>query len=103
MLKDVLSVICSETKIGSNISVFRRNLQRAYLCAMLKLMIEDLDPNRRRQYYNVSQYDLRALVIGELNVIKRMLASVVRTNINMETKYDYRDGIERINLILDPK
>ncbi|MFK7833128.1 MAG: zinc-dependent metalloprotease [Winogradskyella sp.] len=103
LLQELRTGIWSETKTASNVSIFRRNLQRAYLDAMFNLMTEDLDRDRSRQYYNVNQSDVRALVRGELNVLKRMLTSAARTNTNTETKYHYRDGIERINLILDPK
>jgi len=103
MLRDLRSGIWSEVDSGLNVSVFRRNLQRVYLDAMANLMTKDLDPNRSRQYYNVNQSDVRALVRGELNIVKRMLTSASKTNVNTETKYHYRDGIERINLILDPK
>ena len=103
MLKDIRSGIWSETKTDSNVSVFRRNLQRVYLDAMFNLMTEDLDPKQSRQYYNVNQSDVRALVRGELNIVKRMLTSASRTTVNTETKYHYRDGIERIDAILDPK
>jgi hypothetical protein len=103
LLSDIRAGIWSEAKSGANVSVFRRNLQRVYLDAMFELMTEDLDPNRSRQYFNVNQSDVRALVRGELNMLKRMLTSASKTNINTETKYHYRDGIERINTILDPK
>ncbi len=103
LLTDVRTGIWSETKLGLNVSVFRRNLQRVYLDAMFKLMTEDLDPNRTRQYYNVSQSDIRALVRGELKVLKRLLQRGLKQGLNTETKYHYQDGIERISNILDPK
>ncbi|WP_340156208.1 zinc-dependent metalloprotease [uncultured Winogradskyella sp.] len=103
MLRDLRKGIWAEANTGKNVSVFRRNLQRVYLDAMFNLMTENLDPNRSRQYFNVNQSDVRALVRGELNVVKRMLTSASRTEINTETQYHYRDGIERINTILDPK
>ncbi|NRD20076.1 zinc-dependent metalloprotease [Winogradskyella eckloniae] len=103
MLKDIRAGIWSEITAGKNVSVFRRNLQRVYLDAMFNLMTENLDPKRTRQYYNVNQSDVRAIVRGELNVVKRMLTSASRTDINIETQYHYKDGIERINAILDPK
>lgn len=103
LLSDIRTGIWSETKTGSNVSVFRRNLQRAYLDAMFNLMTEDLDPNRSRQYFNVNQSDVRALVRGELNEVKRLLTSASKASLNTETKYHYKDGIERINTILEPK
>jgi hypothetical protein len=103
MLKELRLGLWSETNTGSNISVFRRNLQRVYLDRMTYLMTEDLDPRRSRQYFNVNQSDIRAFVRGELNALKRKLSSASKMALNTETKYHYRDCIERMNLLLDPK
>ncbi len=70
---------------------------------MFQLMTEDLDKNRSRQYFNVNQSDIRALVRGELNRVKELLISASKRSINTETKYHYLDAVERINVILDPK
>lgn len=103
MLRDVRLGIWSETKTASNVSVFRRNLQRVYLDRMAYLMTETIDPRRSRQYFNVNQSDVRAIVRGELNVLKRTLNAASKRALNTETKYHYRDCIERIDNILDPK
>lgn len=103
MLRDVRTGIWSEANSASNVSVFRRNLQRAYLDRMIYLMTEDLNPQRSRQYFNVNQSDVRALVRGELNQLKTVLNSASKRSINTETKYHYIDCIERINNLLDPK
>ncbi|WP_439151286.1 zinc-dependent metalloprotease [Winogradskyella sp.] len=103
MLRDVRLGIWSETRTANNVSVYRRNLQRAYTDRMNYLMTEDLNPQRTRQYYNVSQSDVRALVRAELNQLVRILTSAEKGAVNTETKYHYRDIIERINNALDPK
>ncbi|MFP4846753.1 zinc-dependent metalloprotease [Winogradskyella sp. PE311] len=103
MLKDVRMGIWKESNTASNVAVFRRNLQRVYLDRMIYLMTQDLEPRRSRQYFNVNQSDVRALVRGELNQLKSVLNNASRRAINTETKYHYRDCIERINSILDPK
>jgi hypothetical protein len=103
MLRDIRLGLWSETKKASNISVFRRNLQRVYLDRMAYLMTDKLDPKRSRQYFNVNQSDVRALVRGELNQLKRTLAAAARMALNTETKYHYSDCIERIGQLLDPK
>ncbi len=103
MLRDLRSGLWSETKSASNVSVFRRNLQRAYLDRMTYLMTEDLDPQRSRQYFNVNQSDIRALVRGELNQLQRTLNAGSKMALNTETKYHYRDCVERIKQVLDPK
>lgn len=70
---------------------------------MAYLMTEDLNPQRSRQYFNVSQSDIRALVRGELNTVKRLAANAANRPVNSVTKYHYRDLVERIEIILDPK
>ncbi|WP_299122962.1 zinc-dependent metalloprotease [uncultured Winogradskyella sp.] len=103
MLRDVRLGIWSETKSASNVSVFRRNLQRVYLDRMAYLMTEDLDPQRSRQYFNVNQSDVRSIVRGELNQLQRTLKAASKMALNTETKYHYRDCLERIKQVLDPK
>jgi hypothetical protein len=103
MLNDMQSGIWSETKTRSNVSVFRRNLQRAYIDRMMYLMTEDLNPERSRQYFNVNQSDVRALVRGELNQLQLTLNAASKMALNTETKYHYQDCIERIKTILEPK
>ncbi|MDT0558633.1 zinc-dependent metalloprotease [Ichthyenterobacterium sp. W332] len=103
MLRDLRKGIWKEADIASNVTVYRRNLQRAYIDRMVYLMTEDLNPQRSRQYFNVNQSDIRAIVRGELNVLKRKLSGASNAAVNTLTKYHYRDCIERINLVLDPK
>ncbi|MBC3846273.1 zinc-dependent metalloprotease [Winogradskyella echinorum] len=103
MLRDLRIGLWSETRAGSNVTVYRRNLQRAYLDRMAYLMTEELNPQRSRQYFNVNQSDVRALVRGELNQLKSVLSSASKSALNTETKYHYRDCIERIKNVLDPK
>ena len=103
MLRDVRLGIWSETKSGSNVSIYRRNLQRAYVDRMTYLMTEELNPQRSRQYFNVNQSDVRALVRGELNQLLNTLNTASKSATNTETKYHYKDCIERIKQVLDPK
>ena len=103
LLRDIRLGLWSEIKTATNVSVFRRNLQRAYIDRMAYLMTETLDPKRSRQYFNVNQSDVRSIVRGELNQLKRGLNVASKAAVNTDTKYHYRDCIERIDMILDPK
>ncbi len=103
MLRDLRKGLWSETKQVANVSMYRRNLQRVYIDRMGYLMTEKMDPNRSRKYYNVNQSDVRALVRGELNVLRKALKIAATQAVNTETRYHYRDCIERISTILDPK
>ncbi|MGO4821279.1 MULTISPECIES: zinc-dependent metalloprotease [unclassified Flavobacterium] len=103
LLRDMRKGIWKETNAVSSVSIYRRNLQRAYIERMEYLMTDEMKSNRSESYYNVSQSDVRALVRGELNTLKTILGIAKSRATNTETKYHYEDCIQRIALILDPK
>lgn len=101
--KDIRKGIWKETAIVSNVTVYRRNLQRAYIDRMAYLMTEEIkSTDRSAIYYNVSQSDLRALVRGELSTLRKSIVTAKAGAVNTETKYHYEDCIKRIDLILNP-
>jgi hypothetical protein len=95
--------VWKEAVTGTNVVIYRRNLQRAYIERMNFLMTEEIKSDKSEGYYDVSQSDLRSLVRGELNVLKGMLVIAKSKTLNTETKYHYEDSIKRIELILNPK
>ena len=103
LLQDMRKGIWKEASSGSNVTIYRRNLQRAYIERMSFLMNEELKAGSSRDYYNVSQSDIRGLVRGQLNVLKGTLATAKSGAVNAETKFHYLDCIKRIETILDPK
>jgi hypothetical protein len=103
LLQDVRKGIWKEANLLSNVTIYRRNLQRAYLERMQFLMTNDYKSEQSKDYYNVSQSDVRALVRGELKILKATLSTAKNRAVNTETKYHYQDCISRIDLILDPK
>ena len=103
MMQDLRKGVFSEVNVTKNVDVYRRNLQRGYVDRMAFLMTEDLESRRNGDYYNVSQSDVRALVRGELNTLKRQVAAAGTRQVNTVTKYHYRDLAKRIEDILDPK
>lgn len=103
MLQDLRTGIWKELNGNQTVDVYRRNLQRTYIDRMAYLMTEELKPSRFGTYYNVNQSDVRALVRGELNMLKNQLNSRKNSVSNTETKYHYQDAVKRIELILDPK
>ena len=104
LFKDTRKGIWKEANAATNVTIYRRNLQRAYVDRMGYLMTEEIKPTERGTvYYNVSQSDLRALVRGELTALRKTLSVAKAGAINTETKYHYEDCIKRIDLILDPK
>lgn len=101
--KDIRKGIWKEAITAGNVTVYRRNLQRAYIDRMGYLMTEEIKPtDRSTTYYNVSQSDLRALVRGELTALRKSLVIAKAGGTNTETKYHYEDCIKRIDLILNP-
>jgi hypothetical protein len=54
---------------STTVSIYRRNLQRAYIVRMEYLMKEEIKSTRSADYYNVAQSDV--LVRGELTTQKR--------------------------------
>lgn len=104
LFKDIRKGIWKEVGTAANVTIYRRNLQRAFIDRMGFLMTEEIKPtDRSATYYNVSQSDVRALVRGELSALRKTLSVAKATAVNTETKYHYEDCIKRIDLILNPK
>jgi len=110
MFKDLRKGLFKETGQRQNPDIFRRNLQRTYLDRMEYLMTDE-GPSARRGRpgfestlrYNVSTSDVRALVRGELEALKRTLKAAKTSGVNSVSRYHYADAIARIDNILDPK
>jgi hypothetical protein len=103
LLGDMRRGIWKEASLASNVTIYRRNLQRAYLERMAYLMKEEIKSGRPSDYYNVAQSDVRGLVRGELTTLKAILSIAKTKVVHPETKYHYEDAIKRIELILNPK
>jgi hypothetical protein len=58
-LGDMRKGIWKEASLGSNVTIYRRNLQRAYIERMSYLMKEEIKSGRPSDYYNVAQSDVR--------------------------------------------
>jgi hypothetical protein len=59
LLGDMRRGIWKEASLGSNVTIYRRNLQRAYIERMSYLMKEEIKSGRPSDYYNVAQSDVR--------------------------------------------
>ena len=108
MLRDLRTGLWKEASRGTNVALYRRNLQRTYIDRMAYLMTEDLRPNRFRRpgfegqiTYNVNTSDVRALVRGELKTLRTRLRTAKNYNISKETRYHYEDVIARIDAIFE--
>lgn len=108
-MDDVRDAIWTELESNSEISVYRRNLQRAYVERMEHLMTNELPsvPAAFRQFLgwtqvNVSQSDIRPIVRDQLETL---LADVQQTRNNVNdraTRVHLNDIERRIDHILDP-
>ncbi len=110
MMQDLREGLFKELKSGSEISRPRRNLQRSYITRMHELMTEEQSalPARFRRFIDrsnieVQNSDIRPLVRGELNILKRNLERGLRRTSDTMSRYHIEDAIERIDNILNPK
>jgi hypothetical protein len=84
LLSDMRKGIWKEANTSTTVSIYRRNLQRAYIVRMEKKKSNQLV----QLITNVAQSDVRALVRGELTTLKRLGIAKSRA-VNTEIKYHY--------------
>lgn len=102
-LQELRTGIWSELNTNQNTTIYRRNLQRAYIERMEFLMKEEFKNSTSNENYNVAQSDVRALVRGELSTLKRLIQTKKGLQTSTENNYHLEDCLARINAILDPK
>ena len=101
--------IWSEIYAGKSIDAHRRNLQRAYIDRLDFLLNKAKNQSGinagyfKRSSVNMSQSDIKAMVRGELNRLKRDVKSNLSKVSNTRSRYHLRDIIVRIESALDPK
>ena len=109
MFSDLRKGVWSELYTGKTIDTYRRNLQRAHINRLDYLL--NTAKNQRganRGYFkqstvNIGQSDIKAMVRGELNRIKREIRAAVSKASNTTSRYHLQDVIARIDMALDPK
>ncbi|APG66283.1 zinc-dependent metalloprotease [Tenacibaculum todarodis] len=108
MMTDLRRGVWSELYSRKSIDVYRRNLQRAHIDRLGKLMILKSQRGANSGYFkqtnvNATLSDIKPVVRGELNRIKRDTKRAIATAPNTLTRYHLQDVVERIEEILDPK
>ncbi len=93
MFRDLKNGIFFEANYASNVNLFRRNLQKAFIEKMGVLMSDK----------NLQNTDIPSIVRRELDTMKIQLTIAKSRYINKISKYHYADCLEKINKILDPK
>lgn len=109
LMDDLREEIFAEAIAGRTPDTYRRNLQRAYLEGVEKLMTEDegrrLPRNFRRFVIqtpvNVSQSDIRAMARGELSTLQSLLTRAKSRTSDRMTRYHYDDLLAQIKEMLE--
>ena len=109
MFSDLRRGVWSELYNGKRIDTYRRNLQRAHINRLDYLLNKAKNQRGANSGYfkqstvNIGQSDIKAMVRGELNRIKRDIKSAVSKAPNTTSRYHLQDAIARIDKALDPK
>jgi hypothetical protein len=108
LMGDVRRGVWSELYAKKSVDVYRRNLQRAHIDQLGSLMKAKNQRAAKGSYFkatgfNASLSDVKPIVRGELNRIKRDTKRAIATAPNTITRYHLQDIVERIDTILDPK
>ena len=109
MFSDLRRGVWSELYNGKRIDTYKRNLQRAHINRLDYLLNTAKNQRGTNSGYfkqsavNIGQSDIKAMVRGELNRIKRDVRSATSKAPNTTSRYHLQDAIARINKALDPK
>jgi hypothetical protein len=110
MMTDLWGDVWSEVSTGAAIETYRRNLQRGYLDRTETLMTEDAPPpptfSTASNFFtvvNVSQSDIRPIIRGELETLKREIRARLGRGADPMTRLHLQDVLVRIDSILDPE
>jgi hypothetical protein len=103
LCQDLRQGLWLELATGAKIDGFRRNIQKAYVERMKYLLTEQMTPSPfGREFYNVSQSDVRSIVRGELKTLLVSLQTAKGKYADKETAYHLADCIDRIQTALNP-
>ena len=110
MMNDLQNGIWSELKSISTITVYRRNLQKAYIERMGYLINTDQSEIKgmdkyalKRTRLDINQSDIISVCRGKLGDLKSQIKKKVPTYRDQNSKYHLMDMINRIDQILYPK
>ncbi len=110
LCQDTREGIWSELREGGQIDSYRRNLQRAYIELMEKLMKEEqssISGNARNftayTPIDVSQSDIRALARANLKQLEQDIEGSLSRFSDDMSRYHLEDAQMRISMILDPR
>jgi len=84
-------------------SVYRRNLQRAYLERMEYLLTEDEPSRTYDTRVDISQSDIRPVAKGQLRALEAQIRRALRRAPQGIATYHLEDALDRIDHILNPE
>ena len=102
MVSQLQKGIWSEEYKGTEIDIYRRNLQKAYLDRMNFLLNEKPATSRFGTPVNISQSDIRSIARGELVKLQQQLKSTQNRYKDELSRYHVQDALVRIDTILNP-
>jgi hypothetical protein len=98
MMADLRRGLFAEARRGEAVSVFRRNLQRAYVDRLEHLLTVE-----QERGVNVAQSDIRSFARAELDALGRELRAAAGRTRDARTVAHYRDALARVETALDPR
>ena len=110
MMNDLQNGIWSELKSASIITVYRRNLQKAYIERMDYLINTDQSEIKgidkytlKRTRVNINQSDIISVCRGKLEDLKNQIKKKAPSYRDQNSKYHLMDMVNRIDQISNPK
>ncbi len=102
LLTDLENGIWSELKIGSAISMGRRNLQKKYIDCLLSLLTSKYSTTFFGEIHDVKNSDIPSIVRGHLTDLLAQIDSASSNTTDKLSQYHLQDAIQRINFALNP-
>lgn len=93
MMRDLRKGIFTEVNSAKNVTVYRKNLQKAFVNRVGSLLKNE----------DAQDSDVVSIARGELSTLKYLVGNASKKSINTVTKYHYKDIVAKIDTILDLK
>ena len=111
LIEDVNKEVWSELKTHKAIDVFRRNLQKTYVEAMINLLNPQqavLPPGLPRSFAvyfggDIRNTDVPSIARANLNSLKAEITAAIPVTTDKLSKYHLQDELERIKQALNPR
>ena len=108
-LTDVKKGVWTELPAAAAIDIYRRNLQKVYIDALISLInptapiIPDLPRGFFINFPDTKNSDIPSIARAQLNELKNEIASAIPRETDKLSKYHLQDLLERIKQALNPK